>query len=105
MSILLKHLAFVNEQSTFHDRQIAKLGGPASWRGTLHARTAEKFKALAADLEEADKLLDTPGVTKPPPKAPIQLSLSIEDVEGLPEELVRELSLSDADKLEFEIVN
>jgi len=106
MSILNKHLAFVNEQFTFHERMVEKVGA-ASFRGTLHKGTAEKFKGLAADLEEADKLLDAPQKTPQAPQArgPIQLSLSIEDVEGLPDELVKELSLSDADKLEFEIVN
>jgi hypothetical protein len=80
--------------------------GASSFRGNLHKGTAEKFKGLAADLEEADKLLDAPHKTSPSAqRGPIQLSLSIEDVEGLPDELVKELSLSDADKLEFEIVN
>ncbi len=106
MSILLKHITFVNEQSSFHDKQVERFGS-TSFRGNLHQGTADKFRALAADLEAADKLLDAgpSAAEKPSPRRQIQLSLSIEDVEGLPDELIRELSLSDADKLEFEIVN
>lgn len=109
MSILNKHLEFVNEQSAFHERMAEKVG-VASFRGTLHKGTAGKFKALAADLAEADKVLDLPQqlLHEPlsgPLRGPIQLSLNIGDLEGLPEDLVKELSLSDADKLEFEIVN
>jgi hypothetical protein len=107
MSILAKHLEFVNEQIAFHDKMVEKVGA-TSFRGTLHKGTADKFRALSADLENADKFLDTPSpVVRPQTKgqSQIQLSLTIEDIEGLPEELVQELSLSDADKTEFEIVN
>lgn len=106
MSILVKHIPFVNEQSAFHDKQMERFGS-ATFRGNLHKVTGDKFRALSADLEEADKALDLGPtiIEKPLAKRTVQLSLSIEDVEGLPEELIRELSLSDADKLEFEIVN
>lgn len=106
MSILNKHLELVNEQFAFHERMAEKFG-VVSFRGTLHKGTADKFKALAIDLAEADKVLDAPPQTSQTPtqRGPIQLSLNIGDLEGLPEELVKELSLSDADKLEFEIVN
>ena len=104
MSILSKHLAFVNEQANFHEKMVEKVG-ITSFRGNLHRGTAGKFKALAADLESADKSLDSPQATRLSAKGQVQLSLTINDLEGLPEELVRELSLSDADKVEFEIVN
>lgn len=104
MSILSKHLEFVNQQIAFHDKMAEKVGVP-TFRGTLHKGTADKFRALAADLENADKLLDAPTPERPQAKGQVQLSLTIEDITGLPEELVQELSLSDADKTEFEIVN
>ncbi len=108
MSILNKHLEFVNAQLAFHERMAEKVG-VASFRGTLHKGTSDKFKALAADMAEADKVLDAPPQAAPvqatPQRGAIQLSLNIDDLEGLPEDLVKELSLSDADKLEFEIVN
>ena|ERR1700722_4626523 len=103
MSILIKHLPFVKEQTDFHHKMMEKYG-VASFRGNLHKVTGEKFAALAADIENADKLLDaTP--TPIANRGPVQLSLSIDDIEGLPPELINELSLSDADKTEFAIVN
>lgn len=104
MSILGKHLAFVNEQVDFHEKMVEKFS-PTSFRGALHRGTADKFKALAADLESADKSIDSPQTGRLPAKGQVQLSLTIDDLEGLPDELVKELSLSDADKVEFEIVN
>lgn len=107
MSILAKHQSFVNEQADFHDRQVQKVGGPTSWRGNLHKSTAEKFRSLASDLEAADAQLDAgPAVAaERKPVKPLQLSLSFEDVEGLPQELIDELSISEADRTEFHIIN
>lgn len=108
MSILAKYLPFVKEQSAFHKKNAERFKDN-TFRTNLHKQTAEKFDALAADLEAADKTLEAPPMAGPlkaaQPKRPIQLSLSIEDVQGLPEELVQELSLSDGDKTEFAIVN
>ncbi|SRR6266571_2185543 len=106
MSILHKHLTVVNEQIAFHDKMVEKFG-PTTFRGNLHKNTADKFKALVADLESADKALDAPALEgrASQSKGPVQLSLSIDDIEGLPKELIEELSLSDADKTEFAIVN
>lgn len=106
MSILAKHLAFVNEQTIFHEKMVEKFG-KTSFRGNLHQTTADKFRSLIADLENADKLLDTPPEAPKAVKGPLQLqlSLTIDDIEGLPPELIGELSLSDADKTEFAMVN
>lgn len=107
MSILAKHLAFVNEQTAFHEKMAQKFG-PDSFRAKLHVTTADKFKYLASDLESADKSLDVPAREErhtSKSNKPFQLSLSIEDIEGLPDELMQELSLSDGDKTEFAIVN
>ncbi len=104
MSILAKHLAFVKDQAEFHDKMVEKFSA-ASFRGSLHKSTAEKFRALYVDLEGADKALDSPSTQVQVPSKGIQLSLSVNDIEGLPEELLSELSLTDADKTEFAIVN
>jgi hypothetical protein len=98
-------LAFVNDQAVFHEKRVAHVAN--SFKANLHKTTAEKFRALAADIEEADRLLDAP--VPPPqseiksPKKPIQLSLTMEDIEGLPAELIQELNLSTTDKTEFAI--
>lgn len=105
MSILSKHLAFVNEQAGFHERRIEHVGN--SFKANLHKSTAEKFRALAADIEEADKALDNPPIPVAVrlPRPPSQLSLGIEELEGLPAELIQELSISDGDRTEFAIIN
>lgn len=104
MSILAKHVGFVNEQIEFHRKMVEKFGS-TTFRAKLHQTTADKFQALAADLESADRELDAPRTTPKAPASGIQLSLSLDDIEGLPDELISELSLSDADKTEFAIVN
>ena len=104
MSILEKHLAFVNEQIAVQQKLAARFTAEPK-RQKLHLDSADKFKALAAALEEAEKALN--GVPAASRIRPLQLRLSLtqEDVEGLPEELVKELSISDADRTEFAILN
>lgn len=106
MSILAKYLEFVNEQAGFHEKMLAK-STSNSFRANLHRGTAEKFRSLAADLLAADAMLDTPRSAGRSIVAdrPFQISLGIEEIEGLPDELVKELSLSDGDRTEFAIVN
>ncbi len=108
MSILNKHLAFVNEQAVFHEKRVDHVAN--SFKANLHKATAEKFRSLAADIEEADKTLDLPPVASIPAveknlNTTFQFSLGIEEIEGLPPELIQELSLSDGDRTEFAIVN
>lgn len=103
--MLNKYLKFVNEQADFHEKMAQKFGLD-SFRSKLHVSTAEKFRSLSVDLDSADKALDGHvGSGHQEHQKPIQLSLSIEDIEGLPDELLQELSLSDGDKTEFAIVN
>lgn len=103
MSILAKHIAFVKEQAEFHERRITLVAN--SFKANLHKSTAEKFRGLAADLEDADKSLDSTPSQSPAKlsKSPMQLSLTMEDIEGLPDELIKELNLSTTDKTEFAI--
>lgn len=109
MSILEKHLPVVKEQLEFHRRLAEKFQTTNPFRATLHKTTAEKFSALHADLGAANILLDAPK-SKPEPEseAPkvrgsMQLSLSFDELNGLPQELIDELT--GADKTEFAIIN
>lgn len=107
MSILLKHFPIVKQQWEFHQRQAEK-SGLGSYRATLHKTTADKLGALYADLEAADATLDAKPAVAPelePPKvrAGLQLSLSFDELNGLPQELIDELT--GADKTEFAIIN
>lgn len=105
MSILQKHFAVVKEQAEFHERKAGKDSTINAFRANLHKTTADKLKALYADLVEIDTALDAPKPEPAPRKArgPIQLSLSFDELSGLPEELIKELR--GADKTEFAIIN
>lgn len=104
MSILEKHLHFVNEQVAFQAKMVEKFSNNA-FRQKLHNNTKEKFEALSKDLVEADKMLDqAPSAAAAPTQPIMRLSVTPDDLEGLPEELLRELSGA-ADKTEFAILN
>jgi len=101
MSEIDKHIGFVNNQAAFHERQAERFSSDIR-RVELHNSTVEKFNQLAAFLEsqrqkiEADEPLRSSGVER--------LSLSWDEIEGLPEELLSELSISQSDKFDFHIV-
>lgn len=94
MSILAQHLPFVNEHIAVQDK-LAKKFAPGTkifneYRHSLHLSNLARFKALHEDLEAVDKMLD-----EAPARSPVQtpvLTLKAEDLEGLPAELVGELS-------------
>lgn len=108
MSILSKHIPFVNEQIGFHTKQISKYceGGrfPSAYRHSLHTATLSRFEELLKDMLQVDAYIDT-GITTRQPSSQMQFQLFPEDIEGLPQELIDQLSINDADKLEFEIIN
>jgi hypothetical protein len=97
VSILNKHIPFVNEQIAFHEKQATRFSSgkyASEFRSKQHNATKEKFTELAADLIKVDSDLDNPSQTKSDSLVapPQQLILSLEEVEGLPEDLVKELS-------------
>ncbi|HTZ78940.1 MAG TPA: hypothetical protein VMC10_13575 [Stellaceae bacterium] len=107
MSYLLKHLPFVKEQIAFQQRMLEKFEGD-TYRQKLHQTSKEHFEALAQDLAVANAELDAA------PQSPTEsqwvpprliLTLSPKEIEGLPEELIKELSISEGDKTEFAILS
>ena len=110
MSYLHQHIQFVKEQVEFQERMIKRYPGD-TYRQTLHARTQARFAALAEDMERADRTLDEiasqPSPQLPLPldaSKPIRLGLMPKELEGLPDEVLKELSLSDGDKTEFAVL-
>ena len=91
-------LKFVNEQIAFHEDRERQFSGQA--RARKHSETKEKFHALADLLQELESAATADKA------APKQLSLSLtpEDIEGLPDELMEELTIS-KDKTEFLILS
>src|SRR5439155_24649428 len=67
-----------------------------------HEKTAQTFHGLAAAMEEAQAKLDAP----PPPAGPETHALTLrpEDLVGLPPELLKQLKITEGDKLEAAIV-
>ncbi len=101
MTSLQKHLSFVKEQYEFHIRMAERfLDTPR--RRTLHLVTAQGFHDLADALIETEKELEElsqrPKINS---SSPIALSITKQDLEGLPEQLIKELSISDSDWIEF----
>jgi hypothetical protein len=105
MSSIDRHLPFVKEQIEFQEK-MAERYDIQPWRRERHKTSANTFRELAKDIIEAKKQLDelvkrsegTENIYR-------KISLTLDDIEGLPNELMQELSISDADKLEFSIVS
>ena len=102
MSIIEKHIAFVNYEIAFQEKMLEKVGGNKN-RQLFHTDLRDKLKGLLADIVVADRLLDEceeeRRIAEGSRKS--NISLTPEDIEGLPEELIQELSISEADKVEF----
>ena len=102
---LTNYLPFVNEQIDFHKRMVERFEDNPR-RKSLHRATSQGFSDLAEAMTEASKeieeLRQRPDIT---PSASKGLLVSMEEIEGLPPELVEELSVSDADMAEFAILD
>ena len=102
---LTNYLPFVNEQIDFHKRMVERFEDNPR-RKSLHRATSQDFSDLAEAMTEASKeieeLRQRPDIT---PSAAKGLLVSMEEIEGLPPELVEELSVSDADMAEFAILD
>lgn len=103
--MLEKFIPFVKDQSAYHARMAARFGPDSPqkdlFRAKKHSESSAKFAELALALEKADKAL--PIVTTAPSK-PKQLSLGFEEIQDLPDELLQELSISDADRTDYAIL-
>ncbi len=96
-------IEIVKDQLSFNLRRQSSLEGK---NGPHNARKAANHRRAAEDLQKvltfletvSDKQIDTSGTVSP------SLNLLPSDLDGLPEELINELNLSDSDKQEFEIL-
>ena len=95
-------LVFVNEQISFHERRAEKYADNER-RRKMHLDTAAKFSALAKTITDL-RAAAQQGQPVPKPVSGQQLSLCLEDVQGLPPELLAELSISTSDWQEFDII-
>ncbi|TMJ01428.1 MAG: hypothetical protein E6G97_16225 [Alphaproteobacteria bacterium] len=105
MDIVAKYAPFVNDQIELQDR-MANRYVHQEWRRDRHLRTQQVFRNLLDDLV----LLQSRAAESlhrdiKPANVMRNITLTLEDIEGLPPELMQELSISDADRLEFTIVS
>jgi uncharacterized membrane protein len=102
---LPENIALVKGQVEFHQRQAAKFGIDPI-RAAKHLRTAEQFGALLDDLLtfQAWEATHPHWATARAEAPPKRLALNWEEVEGLPPEVLAELSISDTDRTEFNII-
>lgn len=111
MDNVAQQLAFVNEQVAFHQKKARQFSGVAGkeWRQKLHLTTAVRFQQLAEFIGQMQAELEAarqpPAAPPPRTNGPVQLSLSLEEVKDLPEELIKELSISDSDRTDFAITS
>ena len=99
-NIMPNHIEFVKSQVVFHEIMADKYKATPK-RRDKHLETATQLKSLldyVISLEQE--------ATSGPPRQvkPIQLGLSFEEIEGLPSDLIQELSFSDGDRTDFTII-
>jgi hypothetical protein len=106
MDKVSKYLPFVNDQREFHETMAAKYASTSPKRAERHIATAALFKELGEDLERLPSILSQRAetTTSPQPKAQSPISLTFDDIQGLPDELLQELSFSDGDKTDYSIL-
>ena len=107
MEILAKYLPFVKEQVVFHQKLAAKFTNNPKFkdvtRAAKHLKVADQFNQLLGAMQDAEKKLATMPEAPPPEHNPLELTP--EDLVGLPEGLLKELSLTESDKAEALIVD
>ena len=100
MSKIENHLAFVKEQVSVQEKLAKKY--EEDYRRNMHIKTANGFAELARFLEEIQKKgtehLGYMNRGNAPQK---RLFLTFEEIENAPEELLRELNISETDKQEL----
>ena len=108
MSMLEKYSKFVKENHEFHDRRAREFERSSPTRSKRHRETGGYHGAASSGFGGTvdNRLLGAtiPDAT-PPPVKKSRLSLTEEEIVGLPHELIQELSLSAGDRAEFAILS
>lgn len=96
-------LEFVNDQAKFHaDRAKQYAGSP---RAIKHSETRAKFLELKEFILSLSSVSDEKEPAAKFPTRQLRLTLSPQEIDGLPDELIEELSISKTDKVEYAILN
>lgn len=97
MDTLSEHKSLVNEQLTFHEGRAKAYADAHPARAAKHKQTAERLRELLAYLDGLPPREATSTAHLPNRPAQLRLSLRAEDLDGLPQELLDELSTSGAE--------
>jgi hypothetical protein len=104
MANILDLIPFVKDQAAFHLKMAERFGPksehPNPKRSERHATSGATFALLAQKMEA----LSSEKIEPSKPSKPKPLSLSFEEIDGLPPELLQELSISDGDRTDYAIV-
>jgi hypothetical protein len=101
VDIVGRHLSFVKEQATIQEK-LARKFEEQPWRKNLHEESAAQFRSLVDDIVIAQRLINDAVDTVERSRTAVKnLSLTSEDLEGLPKELLKELNVTEADTQEF----
>lgn len=98
------YLNFVKEQAAIQDR-LATRYSDESYRSNRHIQAKQKFTELADYIEQIKShglQFDSSSLNRSI-SAQKRIQLTFEDIQGLPDELVKELSITDTDKQEMVI--
>ena len=105
MNNLAQFVPFVNEQIAHQEKQRLKFASgklKSAYREALHSESRDKFSALLAEiLAVAETLKRAPAVEK---SLFAQIALDYDEITSLPEELLEELSSSQYDKGELQVL-
>jgi hypothetical protein len=106
MKNLIEHISFVKGQYDFHKNQASRYSKDPE-RAARHEKTAQSFQNLLNDLRFFQEWQSShPDWETGPLKQPMRrLALSWEEVEGLPPEVLAELSISESDRTEFNVIS
>ena len=108
MNMLEKYETFVKQQIAYHARSAQRVAESKPFQHKKHIEAIEMFQSMLDDFRRADEILEG----APPPSSPeihsrprqLRLALVPDDLDGLPEELIQELSIASSDKSEFTIL-
>ena len=105
MGRMESHAIFVKEQLASQEF-LAKKYETSPYRSGKHLTTAKKFRELLTELEGIDRKENEESEPSSRGTATAKrISLTLDDIEGLPDELIKELNITEADRQELIIEN
>lgn len=109
MSSINEIIEFVKDQASFHEKKAAEFDQSSPRRSERHKHAHDVFlqtlDVLIAQQGQIEALTLELSKRPPVPKeiSSRQVQLRLEDLEGLPDELINELSITDGDRMDFTV--